>query len=53
MGNHPILTFFLTYLIVNFILKILHLPFRAITLWRNGYPPAHCDVDGDLKNEEQ
>jgi len=52
MGNHPILTFFLAILIANFISKILHLPFRAITLWKHGYPPLHCDVDGDLKKEQ-
>lgn len=29
--------------------------FRTINMYKNGYPPAHCDADGDLvtnKDEE-
>lgn len=25
---------------------------RMINIWKSGYPPEHCDADGDLKKKE-
>ena len=26
--------------------------FRCINIYKNGYPPAHCDADGDFKQKD-
>jgi Na+/serine symporter len=28
-------------------------PLRHWTIRKHGYPPAHCDADGDFKNEKE
>ena len=33
--------------IAHHIFKIYNRTLRVITMWKNGYPPAHCDADGD------
>lgn len=33
------------------IMFIINRPFRHYTLRKNGYPPSHCDADGDFKTE--
>ena len=42
------------YLLVNAIYKliafVINRPLRHYTLRKNGYPPAHCDADGDFKD---
>jgi hypothetical protein len=48
MGDHPWLTFFLALLLAEFINRI----FRHWNIRKHGYPPAHCDADGDLKEEK-
>jgi hypothetical protein len=32
----------------NFIAKMYALTLRYFTIRRNGYPPEHCDADGDF-----
>lgn len=49
MGDHPILTFFLAYVAAQVIEGIYKTPFRALNIWKHGWPPEHCDADGDLK----
>ena len=49
MGTHPILTAILVYLFLVAITDILKNLGRALTVIRHGYPPIHCDVDGDLR----
>lgn len=31
---------------------IINRPFRHYSLMKLGYPPKHCDADGDLKEEK-
>lgn len=45
MGEHPILTFFLACVLAS----ILNLIMRHWNIRKHGYPPAHCDSDGDFK----
>lgn len=59
MGEHPYLTFFLACIACRFLCAILLAPFRAHRRWlrhldlqKNGWPPPHCDADGDFKEEE-
>lgn len=33
------------------IMFIINRPLRHYTLRKLGYPPAHCDADGDFKSE--
>lgn len=40
-------------LLCNFILQIIHKIIRAITISKHGYPPPHCDGDGDFKETEK
>jgi hypothetical protein len=39
------------YGILNLILQIVHKTIRAKTIRLKGYPPPHCDGDGDMNNE--
>ncbi|MCA9458470.1 MAG: hypothetical protein KC587_17515 [Nitrospira sp.] len=48
MGDHPILTFFLAFMVLEF----LYLFIRHLNIRRHGWPPPHCDADGDFNEEE-
>ena len=55
MGEHPVLTFVLAWMVI----WLLSLPFQLINRFirhRNivahGWPPPHCDADGDPRNVE-
>jgi hypothetical protein len=56
MANHPILTFFLVYLTYAFlegVIKfVVNRPLRAMNIRKHGWPPKHCDADGDFKEED-
>jgi hypothetical protein len=56
MKSCPILTFFLA-LICGLTIKniVLCVPNRIMRHWnirKHGYPPPHCDADGDFKPEK-
>ena len=51
MGEHPILTVFIVYIIGQVILILGQRAMRVFSLMKNGYPPSHCDADGDFKND--
>jgi len=42
---------FLSALLIPFkmIMFLVNRPLRHYTLRKNGYPPTHCDADGDFK----
>lgn len=52
-SNNPWLTFFLAILIIALLEVIWKVPFRAISIWKHGWPPEHCDADGDLKKDDR
>jgi hypothetical protein len=43
----------LLYGVLNLILQIIHKNIRARTIRKVGYPPVHCDGDGDFKKENK
>lgn len=49
MGQHPFLTAFIVWAVLQTLFVIINCLFRTITMFKNGYPPAHCDADGDFK----
>lgn len=56
MSDSPILTFFLAVIAGETIIRIaVCLPNRVMRHWninKHGYPPQHCDADGDFKSCE-
>jgi hypothetical protein len=53
MSESPILTFFLATIIIQGIIAIvIGLPnqfMKRLNIWKHGYPPVHCDADGDFR----
>lgn len=53
MSESPWLTFFLGFLIAEFAIRLfINLPNRIMRHWnihKHGYPPPHCDADGDFR----
>jgi len=47
MSDSPWLAFFLVYLIGTLLEILIKIPFRAMNIRKHGWPPAHCDADGD------
>lgn len=56
MSDSPVLTFFITLIAGEVIIRVaVNLPNRILRHWnirKHGYPPAHCDADGDFKPEK-
>ena len=40
-------------MVLNSILFIYNRAFRHYNIRKHGYPPAHCDADGDFKQKEE
>lgn len=51
MSDSPVLTFFLAVIASNLIFQCWNRFWRHWTLRKNGYPPAHCNADGDFQTE--
>ena len=55
MAQSPILTFFLALIAANAIHAIfaycINRPLRHRRIMKYGWPPKHCDADGDFKDE--
>ena len=53
MSDSPFLTFFLVLIAGEVIVRVVvNLPNRVLRHWnirKHGYPPSHCDADGDFK----
>lgn len=53
MSQSPWLTFFLALIISEGVVRLcLFLPNRIMRHWnihKHGYPPPHCDADGDFR----
>lgn len=45
ISDSPFLAFVLCYLLAGTV-------FRILNIRKHGWPPAHCDADGDFKQEE-
>lgn len=57
MNASPWLTFFLALIVVagafNLIAFIYNRTLRYMNIRKHGYPPAHCDADGDFRNSDK
>ncbi len=53
MSDSPWLTFFLAVIAGEVIVRVVvNLPNRILRHWnirKHGYPPTHCDADGDFR----
>lgn len=56
MMNSPWLSFFMALILAGLVEAILfRLPnriIRGMNIRKHGWPPKHCDADGDFKKEE-
>lgn len=56
MGESPYLTFFLALVFGGIIRVILafciNRPLRHMNIRKHGWPPAHCDADGDFNEDD-
>jgi len=51
MSSSPYLSFFIAFVIAHTLFLVINRLFRCINIFKNGYPPLHCDADGDFKQE--
>lgn len=49
---HFVGVFLIIEIIAKLILFLWGIFWKHLTIRRHGYPPAHCDADGDFKEEE-
>lgn len=52
MSESPVLTFFLVMGVVWGVVIIINRIMRHLNIRKHGYPPPHCDADGDLREEK-
>lgn len=57
MSSSPYLTFFLAVIGGEVVVRVLvNLPNRILRHWnirKHGYPPVHCDADGDFRPHDE
>jgi hypothetical protein len=57
MSENPILSFLLALIVGEMLVRIIcNLPNRILRHWnirKYGYPPPHCDADGDFRPEKE
>ena len=55
MSDSPYLSFFLAYMIIYGTAGVINRILRHWNIRKHGYPPVHCDADGDFreKGEEE
>lgn len=51
-GDHPVAAFFLAWLVVWGLITIWNRTLRCINIRNRGWPPEHCDADGDFRRPE-
>lgn len=47
-ADSPILAFCIVYMITRTIFLIINRICRSLNIRKNGWPPPHCDADGDF-----
>lgn len=52
IGENPWISFFLACLLVKFLAFCINRPLRQLNIWKHGYPPPHCDADGDFRDDD-
>lgn len=52
-SGSPFLAFFLAIIIGDCIRIVYSRTMRHLNIRKHGWPPAHCDADGDFKEEPE
>lgn len=52
MSDSPVLSFLIFWMITATIFKIYNRFLRCLNIRKHGWPPAHCDADGDFVVKE-
>ena len=47
MSDSPLVTIIIVVVVCSMIATIVNRSFRHWNIRKHGYPPAHCDADGD------
>lgn len=53
MTESPVLTFFLAWIIGDAVVCVFSRIIRHLNIRKHGYPPPHCDADGDLLKDDE
>lgn len=53
IGDHPFLTFFVVFMVTSTVFKCWNRTMRHLNIRKQGWPPPHCDADGDFKPEPE
>lgn len=53
MSDSPVLSWCIALILSSLIFRIVNRFFRVINIWKNGYPPEHCDADGDFRERKE
>lgn len=60
VGEHPVLTVLLALIAesafssaLNTLFALFNRGYRVLNIRKNGWPPSHCDADGDFRKVEE
>ena len=53
LDSSPILAFSLAALLVGLLTSLIKISFRHMNIRKHGWPPEHCDADGDFKSNDE
>ena len=53
MSESPFTTIILAYIFGHILIVCINRPLRHMNIRKHGWPPEHCDADGDFKPEEE
>ena len=53
MSESPLLTFFMFYMLTATAFRCWNCFMRHLNIRKHGWPPAHCDADGDFKPDPE
>lgn len=52
MSDSPVLAFFLAIFLFGTIFRMWNRVIRHLNIRKAGWPPPHCDADGDFRQED-
>lgn len=53
MADSPFIAFFIVFLVCGTVFRMWNRFMRHLNIRAQGWPPAHCDADGDFKDVKQ